>query len=181
MSLLQIMTEDGDVLVRTSEPTRIAAELAGRGVAFERWELRESGDPLTAYTEEIAALRQTGGYRLVDVVHLDADEVDPDTARAARAKFLDEHVHDEDEVRFFADGSGCFYLHLGDRVYAVVCEAGDLLSVPSGTRHWFDTGATPRFTAVRFFQEEDGWLADFTGDPIARRIPTLDELLEATP
>jgi hypothetical protein len=49
-----------------------------------------------------------------------------------------------------------------------------------GTRHWFDMGSRPCFTAIRFFREEDGWEADFTGDPIASRIPDLDALLAVT-
>jgi len=91
-----------------------------------------------------------------------------------------EHTHDEDEVRFFVEGSGCFYLHLGDEIYAVVCTEGDLVSVPAGTTHWFDMGARPRFCAIRFFQEEDGWVAGFTGVPISTGMPTLDELLAPT-
>src|SRR5260370_1019333 len=34
-------------------------------------------------------------------------------------------------------------LHLEPEVVAVVREGGDLLSVPSGTRHWFDMGVRP--------------------------------------
>jgi 1,2-dihydroxy-3-keto-5-methylthiopentene dioxygenase len=182
MSLLQIMSEQGDVILRSDEPQRIARELAPLGVTFDRWPLRESpdGDALAAYRDEVERLRAAGEYRLVDVVRLSADEVDADTVRAARTKFLDEHTHDEDEVRFFAEGRGCFYLHLADKVYAVVCEAGDLLSVPAGTRHWFDMGERPHFTAIRFFQEEDGWIGNFTGNPIASLLPTLDDLLAVT-
>src|SRR3546814_6097561 len=84
-----------------------------------------------------------------------------------RAKFLSEHTHADDEVRFFVEGSGQFYLHMNDRVYVMLCEAGDLISVPAGTRHWFDTGPNPMFTAIRLFVSPDGWVADFTGDPIA--------------
>jgi 1,2-dihydroxy-3-keto-5-methylthiopentene dioxygenase len=116
----------------------------------------------------------------VDVVTMAPDETDPDwpeKARAARGKFLGEHIHDEDEVRFFVSGRGCFYLHVGNRVLAVVCEAGDLIAVPRGTRHWFDMGTSPRFTAVRFFQREDGWVGDFTGSGIARLFPSLQELM----
>ena len=39
-----------------------------------------------------------------------------------RQKFLNEHTHADFEVRFFVDGSGLFYLHVGDRVYLVLCE-----------------------------------------------------------
>ena len=61
-----------------------------------------------------------------------------------RAKFLDEHFHKEDEVRFFVAGSGLFTLHVGDKVYEILCESGDLIGVPDGTTHWFDMGPEPQ-------------------------------------
>src|SRR5690606_38422910 len=129
---------------------------------------------LAHYAPQIAELNESGRYQHIDIarIHPDADNPDwPATAAGARAKFLDEHRHAEDEVRFFAAGRGCFYLHLGDAVLATVCEAGDLLSVPAGTLHWFDMGTTPDFTAIRFFEEADGWGGDFTGDKISAGFP----------
>ena len=108
------------------------------------------------------------------------DHSDPDwhaTAAAARSKFLAEHRHAEDEVRLFVAGRACFYLHLEPEVFAVVCESGDLLTVPAGTRHWFDMGSDPEFAAIRFFEQPDGWIGDFTGDLIGERFPTLDQLV----
>jgi 1,2-dihydroxy-3-keto-5-methylthiopentene dioxygenase len=70
-----------------------------------------------------------------------------------RGKFLDEHTHAEDEVRFFAEGSGMFYLHIGGKVYMVLCEAGDFISVPAGTTHWFDMGPSPDLEAENLFIE----------------------------
>jgi 1,2-dihydroxy-3-keto-5-methylthiopentene dioxygenase len=93
---------------------------------------------------------------------------------AARRKFLDEHTHAEDEVRFFVEGAGAFYLHLGARVFQVVCGAGDLLSVPAGTKHWFDMGPAPRFTVIRLFTDPAGWVAEPTGDAIASRLPRFE-------
>jgi len=46
--------------------------------------------------------------------------------------------------------------------------------VPAGTKHWFDMGSAPQFTAIRFFDNPAGWVAEFTGDPIADRFPLLD-------
>lgn len=188
MTLLQVMPADdgADVLVRTEEITEIAAELAPHGIRIERWATVPLADDagqdevLAAYASEVERLSAEGPYPLVDVVRMVPNDTDPEwpaKAEAARTKFLNEHTHDEDEIRFFVEGSGCFYLHLGDKVYAVVCTAGDLMSVPAGTTHWFDMGTRPHFCAIRFFQEEDGWVAEFTGSPIASRIPTLDELL----
>ena len=54
------------------------------------------------------------------------------------------------------------------------CEAGAFLQVPAGTRHWFDMGSAPQFTAIRFFDNPSGWVAQFTGDGIAERFPLLD-------
>ncbi|MBB4909373.1 1,2-dihydroxy-3-keto-5-methylthiopentene dioxygenase [Actinophytocola algeriensis] len=192
MTLLQVMPADdgANVLVRTADLAEIAAELAPHGIRLERWDTvplaADAGQEqvLAAYEAEVARVAAEGPYPLVDVVRLVPDDADPEwpaKAEAARTKFLDEHTHDEDEVRFFVEGSGCFYLHLGDKVYAVVCTAGDLMSVPAGTTHWFDMGTRPHFCAIRFFQEEDGWVAGFTGSAIAAGMPTLDELLAPAP
>jgi len=189
MTLLQIMPEDAPdvVSLRTADVAKIAAELAPLGVAFEQWTadavLPDDADQdavLAAYRSDVDRLASEGGYLLVDVVRMHPDDGDPSwpaKAAGARARFRDEHTHDEDEVRFFVEGTGCFYLHVGGKVYAVVCEAGDLLSVPRGTTHWFDMGERPHFAAIRFFQEEDGWIGDFTRDSIGARFPSLDDLL----
>ncbi|GAA4414971.1 acireductone dioxygenase [Actinokineospora soli] len=189
MTLLQVMPEDdaSTVLLRTEDLSVIAAELAPHGIVLERWATvplpPDAGqdEVLAAYRSEVDRVSAEGPYPLVDVVRLVPDDTDPEwpaKAEVARTKFLDEHTHDEDEVRFFVEGQGCFYLHLGDKVYAVVCTAGDLMSVPAGTTHWFDMGTRPHFCAIRFFQAPDGWVAGFTGTPISARMPTLDALLD---
>ena len=74
----------------------------------------------------------------------------------------------------FVAGSGLFTLHVGDKVYEVLCEAGDLIAVPDGTTHWFDMGPEPSFVAIRFFTEPDGWVGHFTGTDIAQRFPRYE-------
>lgn len=168
----------------TADVAVIERELARWGVQFERWlPDREHVDPLVAYASRVGRLR-AAGYGTVDVVQLAPDAADPgwaDKAHAMREKFRDEHTHAEDEVRFFTLGSGVFYLRLGGHVYCVGCHAGDLLSVPAGTRHWFDMGEAPRFVAIRFFKSASGWVGNFSGDAIARRFPSLDELAASAP
>lgn len=173
MSRLRLYAETAPdaPLLDTSEPGVIAATLAGVGVRFERWPLRPlapGADPLLAYAEEIARLKAQGGYQSVDQVAMVPDH--PDLANL-RAKFLDEHTHAEDEVRFFVEGEGLFTLHAEGQVYAMLCTAGDLIAVPAGMKHWFDMGPAPRFTAIRLFLNPDGWIARFTGDAIASRFP----------
>lgn len=190
MTLLQVMAASNaaDVRVRTTDDEVIGTELARHGITFGRWPVVEnaasvsSDDLLAHYASNVAELNESGRYKHIDIARIHPDDADPnwpEIAKGARGKFLDEHRHAEDEVRFFAAGRGCFYLHLGHEVLAVVCEGGDLLSVPAGTLHWFDMGERPDFIAIRFFEEEDGWVGDFTGDQISAGFPTLDELLTA--
>lgn len=185
MTLLQVMPDDAPdvVLLRTRDTTAIAEALRAYSVELRHWPLRGPLAPdvgehevLARYRDEVDALCVQEGLRVVDVARIHPRD-GTERAEAARGAFLEEHRHAEDEVRFFAHGVGCFYLHAAERVSAVVCEAGDLLSVPAGTRHWFDMGPRPDFCAVRFFKEADGWVGDFTGSDIAQRFPRLDALL----
>ncbi|MFE6761028.1 acireductone dioxygenase [Streptomyces sp. NPDC057689] len=187
MTLLQVMPDDapGTVLLRTRDDERVIGELADHGVTLRRWPVRTGDTPalddqalLDLYRDRIDEVRARDSMKLVDVARLHPAPTEEWRERAAKARttFLEEHRHGEDEVRFFAHGRGLFTLHLDTRVLAVLCEAGDLLSVPAGVRHWFDMGERPDFAAIRFFQEEDGWVGDFTGAPIASRFPRLDEL-----
>lgn len=156
----------------------IAEALAAVGVGFERWEAkhavtaRDSHEHIiAAYQNDIDRLIAAEGYQSFDVVGLSPDH--PDKAEM-RKKFLHEHTHAEDEVRFFVDGQGLFSLHINDAVYEVLCEKGDLISVPANTPHWFDMGPNPRFVAIRLFNNPDGWLANFSGSDIANRFSRLE-------
>jgi 1,2-dihydroxy-3-keto-5-methylthiopentene dioxygenase len=171
--------KDAEALIlETSDGESIATELGEIGVRFERWaadaELPAGADQETviaAYRSSIDKLIAECGYQSVDVVRIERGT--PNT-EPIRKKFLDEHRHSEDEVRFFVDGRGAFYLHACDRVYQTICVKGDLISVTAGTKHWFDMGSDPEFTAVRLFINPDGWVANFTGDAIAGAYPKLD-------
>ena len=156
------------------DPRDIANALAPIGVRFERWPQRplpadaDQDSVLEAFAPEVAKLQLENGYQAVDVMRVAPDH--PDRV-ALRTKFLSEHRHSEDEVRFFVEGEGLFTLRLDDRVYAVLCTAGDLISVPAGMRHWFDMGAAPGFTVIRLYVDPAGWVANYTGDTIADRFP----------
>ncbi|QIZ38190.1 acireductone dioxygenase [Saccharopolyspora sp. ASAGF58] len=188
MTLLTVWpdTDPGTVELRTEDPGPIGDVLKQFGVRFERWELTElaedatSEDVLAAYRAEVDAVIDAEGYIKVDAAVMAPRDGDPEweqQAKAAREKFLSEHTHDDDEDRFFARGAGVFYLHIGAKVYAVLCEAGDLLSVPANTTHWFDMGTRPDFVAIRFFHDEDGWVGDFCDTNTAELFPSFDDLM----
>jgi 1,2-dihydroxy-3-keto-5-methylthiopentene dioxygenase len=179
MSRLRVFhdTNGGEPVKVTSKHDEIAKELGAVGVRFEQWQANKpvapgasQDDVIAAYREDIERLKRDEGYQAVDVVSLSPDN--PDRA-AFRAKFLNEHTHAEDEVRFFVAGRGLFTLHISEKVYEVLCERGDLIRVPHGTRHWFDMSESPYFVAIRLFTNPAGWVAEFTGSDIAERFPRL--------
>ncbi|GAA3042502.1 1,2-dihydroxy-3-keto-5-methylthiopentene dioxygenase [Actinokineospora globicatena] len=186
MTQLTIWADDdpGTVLTRTRDAAEITDTLGALGVRFSRWPLVDlpaeptSDEVIKAYQTHVDEVSTREGYHFVDAVTMvpaDTDEWRA-TAATARAKFLAEHTHDDDEDRFFARGSGIFYLHIAGKVHAVLCEAGDLLSVPADTTHWFDMGTHPEYVSIRFFHDDDGWIATFLDNSIAHHFPTYDEI-----
>ena len=179
MSRLTIYHESraSEPLSMHSDHAAIARELGTVGVRFEQWDASREIEPgasqddvIAAYKDDIHRLMREEGYQAVDVISLRPDN--PDRA-AFRRKFLNEHTHSEDEVRFFVAGAGQFTLHIGDKVYEVLCEKGDLIGVPDGTRHWFDMSESPYFVAIRLFTNKEGWVANFTGTDIAETFPRM--------
>ena len=181
MSRLRIFAEGDPAtpLLSTTDHGTIAERLGAIGVRFEQWQASADLEPgasheavMSAYRNDIDRLVLEKGFKTVDVVSIAPDHPDREVMRK---KFLDEHFHKEDEVRFFVAGSGLFTLHVEDKVYEILCEQGDLIGVPDSTKHWFDMGPAPRFIAVRFFTEPDGWVGHFTGTDLAQKFPRLED------
>jgi 1,2-dihydroxy-3-keto-5-methylthiopentene dioxygenase len=147
---------------RITDPAEIKAFLNANGLHYEIWPLEDRVDPaapaeriLAAYGPEIDDLKRRGGFVTADVI-----DVYPDTPNldVMLAKFSKEHTHTEDEVRFILQGRGVFHINPVDRpVFAIEVWAGDLISVPLGTRHWFDLCGDRRIRAIRLFQDTSGW------------------------
>ncbi len=180
MSMLRIYNANDTKAKETIENfDAIATRLHGIGVRFERWQANRklsdgmsNDEIIAAYRESVDALMKEYSFQSADVVALTPEHPDK---KALRAKFLDEHTHSDFEVRFFVDGKGLFYIHQGDKVYGIMCERGDLISVPANTTHWFDMGENPRFKCIRLFTTPEGWVAKYTGDKIGSRFPTFEQ------
>lgn len=153
---------------KIEEANEITEYLAGIGIDYERWDtdgLRVGEDAsdeeiLEAYSDEIEQLKESGGYVTSDVIN-----VSPETPGLDEmlAKFNKEHWHDEDEVRYIVKGHGLFHIAPEDgSVVAIEMEAGDLIRVPRGTRHWFDLCADRTVRAIRLFQDPSGWTPHYT-------------------
>jgi 1,2-dihydroxy-3-keto-5-methylthiopentene dioxygenase len=152
---------------RLTDPNEIGEYLRGIGIDYECWEnvkdvSADSTDQeiLDAFADEIETLKQRGGYVTADVIN-----VVPTTPGLDEmlAKFNREHWHDEDEVRFIVKGHGLFHIAPENApVVSIEMEAGDMIRVPRGTRHWFNLCGDRTVRAIRLFQDVTGWTPHYT-------------------
>lgn len=169
--------------IQEKDPKKIKEFLNARGIWFDQWEASEQFAPdagqdtiFNAYKHVLQPYMQQHGYGTADVINVSEKT---ENLPAIRAKFLKEHTHTEDEVRFFVDGQGYFWFNLenGEPVFNVLCQRGDLISVPTNTKHWFDMG-TPAFVkAIRIFTDMSGWVPHYTESGLDERYnPKYPEL-----
>ncbi len=164
-----------DQQITLQDNAEIKAYLNQRGILFEQWEANcvfskdaTQDEILAGYAHVLKPYMDANGYQTADVI-----AVHPETPGLPeiRAKFLREHRHTEDEVRFFVDGQGYFWFNLGgeEPVFCVKCVSGDLLSVPANVKHWFDLGPVAFVKTIRVFTDASGWVPHYTDSGVDAR------------
>jgi 1,2-dihydroxy-3-keto-5-methylthiopentene dioxygenase len=115
------------------------------------------------YTKDLELLKTTRGYIHMDEVNFSPEQ--PDLEEVCD-KFVDEHHHDEDEVRFILEGEGVFDIRSrDDRWMRVEVEQGDLLIIPAKRHHRFYLTDAKRIRALRLFKDPKGWVAYYRKAP----------------
>ena len=141
------------------------------GIMYEKWDVEgrvgpeaTNEDILEAYAPEIERLKEQGGFVTADVINVTPETPGLDDMLA---KFNKEHTHSEDEVRFTIKGSGLFHIHPDNApVFAIQVESGDLISVPTGTQHWFDLCDDRTIRCIRLFEDTSGWTPHYVDNPV---------------
>jgi 1,2-dihydroxy-3-keto-5-methylthiopentene dioxygenase len=133
----------------------VASTLAVVGVQFSQLPVQQAVSAGTASDELLAASRvqvyqllSQHGYACAEVLSLcDERGEGSELARSLRAEQRCQPAH----LHYYLAGRGLLALHIGEYVYSLLCEKGDLLQLPAGTAHWFDGGEHPRFAVLRLF------------------------------
>jgi 1,2-dihydroxy-3-keto-5-methylthiopentene dioxygenase len=153
---------------KTDNVGEIKAFFYERGIFFDQWfcdvifdDQATQEEILNAYEKDLKPFMKSGGYQTADVISINRLT---ENYEAIRNKFVAEHTHTEDEIRFFIDGKGLFWFNLEkEPVFNLLCEKGDIISVPAGTKHWFDAGKeNPFVKAIRIFTDLSGWIPHYT-------------------
>lgn len=128
--------------------------LRAHGVTYARLETNP-----TTFQGPLDELKRANGY-----IEQDQIELAPETPNldAICAKFVDEHFHDEDEVRFVLSGEGIFDIRSkDDRWMRVQVDTGDLIVVPKGRYHRFMLTGIKHIRCVRLFKDKSGWVPHY--------------------
>jgi 1,2-dihydroxy-3-keto-5-methylthiopentene dioxygenase len=127
-----------------------ATELNAQGVTYEQFETDE-----TKYKGPLEALMKERGYVTMDQVKMFADMPN---FQALCDKFVGEHLHTDDEVRFLLAGSGVFEIRsLDDKWMKVIVEPSDFILVPANRFHRFYLTDEKKIHCVRLFKDQSGW------------------------
>ena len=167
MARIRVQDENREI----TDHQEISEFLKPFGISYENWDVEGRVGPeatneeiLEAYAPEIERLKEQGGFVTADVIN-----VTPQTPglEDMLAKFNKEHTHSEDEVRFTIKGSGLFHIHPDNApVFAIQVESGDLISVPTGTQHWFDLCDDRTIRCIRLFEDTSGWTPHYVDKPV---------------
>ncbi|KAL1929440.1 hypothetical protein VTP01DRAFT_1578 [Rhizomucor pusillus] len=120
------------------------------GVLYWRFD----GDDALDRLDQLAAERQ---YKNRDQIVV-SPEAMGEVYESKVKMFFDEHLHEDEEIRFVLDGSGFFDVRDQDDVWVRIhVEKGDMLILPAGIYHRFTTDTKNYIKAMRLFKDEPVW------------------------
>jgi len=109
--------------------------------------------------------------------------------------FFEEHLHEDEEIRFFLDGSGFFDVRgvpnkkieeaalEDERWVRIECQKGDMIVLPPGIYHRFNPDNKMFFSVMRLFAGDPVWTAWNRIDPVSDTKPArqryIDEFLKS--
>jgi 1,2-dihydroxy-3-keto-5-methylthiopentene dioxygenase len=154
----------------------IASTLAEVGVRFAHCPTAQVRDVdsraevlLRSYQTQITQFMNETGLLVVDVV----DFAQHPQQAESRAALLHERSHGDEQLYWCVAGRALWALHIGEQVFEVLFERGDLIVLPATSKHWLDIGEQADFVAIHLCASADA-LAAVTGDPISEGFSRLE-------
>ncbi|KAJ7073188.1 Acireductone dioxygenase ARD family [Mycena amicta] len=115
--------------------------------------------PVDGYESKVDAIAKERGYKNRDTIDVSREGMG-EVYEAKIKGFFEEHMHEDEEIRYILSGSGFFDVREtpSDAWIRVAVEPGDLLVLPAGIYHRFTLDEKDRIKALRLFQDEPKWV-----------------------
>ncbi|KIJ18079.1 hypothetical protein PAXINDRAFT_167368 [Paxillus involutus ATCC 200175] len=121
------------------------------------WHIPVPADASGPYTavDDVAKER---GYKNRDVITITREGLG-DLYETKLKTFFEEHMHEDEEIRYILKGSGFFDVreHPTDSWIRCQLDAGDLMVLPAGIYHRFTLDEKNMIVAMRLFKDEPKW------------------------
>lgn len=104
----------------------------------------------------LAAIRKVRGYSYTEVIEIAKDKLPGYDDKIKM--FYEEHIHEDEEIRYILDGLGYFDVRdMDDRWIRIKCSKGDLIVLPEGIYHRFTLDTQDYIKAMRLFVGVPVW------------------------
>ncbi|KAJ7058354.1 Acireductone dioxygenase ARD family [Mycena amicta] len=115
--------------------------------------------PVDGYESQVDGIAEDRGYKNRDTIDVSREGMG-EVYEAKIKGFFEEHMHEDEEIRYILSGSGFFDVREtpSDAWIRVAVEPGDLLVLPAGIYHRFTLDEKDRIKALRLFQDEPKWV-----------------------
>jgi 1,2-dihydroxy-3-keto-5-methylthiopentene dioxygenase len=105
---------------------------------------------------ELEQIRNDRNYNYQDIITVSPDKL-PDYEKKIKS-FFEEHIHEDEEIRYVLDGSGYFDIRDGeDRWIRMWTKKGDMIVLPAGSYHRFTLDESNYIKAMRLFIGDPVW------------------------
>jgi len=139
-------------------------EMASFGVICYKVPFNDNGEGLKKFAKEM-------GFSCSNEVIVHRDVI-PNYDQELK-NFFAEHSHEEEGVRYFAKGEGYFDVRNDKGEWVrILCQPGDVITLPSGIYHRFTTTSSDMVVLVRLFKEEPSYKIRIRGGPEVPHIYT---------
>ncbi|KXS16744.1 1,2-dihydroxy-3-keto-5-methylthiopentene dioxygenase [Gonapodya prolifera JEL478] len=127
--------------------------LAKFGVLYYYFPHQEDGSHL----EKIEALCRERDYKNRDSLTISKEKMG-DVYDSKLKMFFQEHIHEDEEIRYCLDGSGYFDVRdPQDKWIRVAWTKGDCIILPAGIYHRFTLDESNYAQAMRLFKDDPKW------------------------
>ncbi|OLL25774.1 1,2-dihydroxy-3-keto-5-methylthiopentene dioxygenase [Neolecta irregularis DAH-3] len=132
--------------------TSVSAEELRNTIAVETWHFE--GPDAMNLIDEMAEKR---GYTSRDRVIISPQSMG-DKFETMCKKFYQEHLHEDEEIRYITGGEGFFDVRsIDDKWIRIVVSTGDFIILPAGIYHRFTPSNKNHTEATRLFQSYPKW------------------------
>ncbi|TKA73185.1 1,2-dihydroxy-3-keto-5-methylthiopentene dioxygenase [Cryomyces minteri] len=107
---------------------------------------------------DVDALARERGYKNRDEITISPATMGAAAYEAKVRAFFDEHLHEDEEIRYILDGAGFFDVRSrGDDWLRIRLERFDVMVMPAGIYHRFTTDDKNYTKAMRLFKDDPKW------------------------